>query len=175
MAWTVTTNFDAQVQASQTQIAASRLVMITDAGQDLDDEVREVSASLKSLPKGFRVSEIASFHSLTFGWTAQMTMVLMRSLQDDGLVDCKGAVANLAPSRARARLVRGTLDELGLGAIPVAIGTDGGFTKYTASFEETACDYIAPDDDSFEDTCGIDLLARLYETASDGCLDLLCM
>ena len=60
MAWTVTTNFDAQVQASQTQIAASRLVMITDAGQDLDDEVREVSASLKSLP--FILSRLGGPH-----------------------------------------------------------------------------------------------------------------
>ena len=105
----------------------------------------------------------------------QMTMVLMRSLQDDGLVVCKGAVANLAPSRARARLVRGTLNELGLGAIPVAIGTDGGFTKYTASFEDTAHAYIAPDDGTFDNTRGIDLLARLYESASDDSLDLLCM
>ena len=117
---------------------------------------------------------LTPFHLSTTSGT-QMTMVLMRSLQDDGLVDCKGAVANLAPSRARARLVRGTLDELGLGEIPVAIGTDGGFTKYTASFEDTSRAYIAPDDDTFDDTPGIGLLTRLYESASDGSLDLLCM
>ena len=104
-----------------------------------------------------------------------MTMVLMRSLQENGLVQCKGAVATLAPSRARARLVRGTLNELGLGQVPVATGTDGGFTKYTASFEETSRDYIAPDDDSFDDTRGIDLLKQLYESASDNSLELLCM
>ena len=104
-----------------------------------------------------------------------MTIVLMRSLHDNGLVDCKGAVANLAPSRARARLVRGTFDELGLGEVPVATGTDGGFTKYTAAFEETARNYVAPDDETFDDTRGIDLLKQLYETADDSSLSLLCM
>ena len=106
---------------------------------------------------------------------AQMAIVLMRSLHDNGLIDCKGAVANLAPSRSRARLVRGTLNKLGFGEVPVAIGTDGGFTKYSAAFEETARDYIAPDDDMFDNTRGIDLLKQLYESASDNSLELLCM
>ena len=105
----------------------------------------------------------------------QMTMVLVRSLQENGLVQCKGAVATLAPSRARARLVRGTLDALGLGQVPVATGTDGGFTKYTASFEETSRDYIAPDNDTFDEIRGIDLLKQLYESASESSLELLCM
>ena len=104
-----------------------------------------------------------------------MTMVLIRALQESFLVQCKGAVATLAPSRARARLVRGTLDELGLRQVPVAIGTDGGFTKYTASFEETARDYIAPDDETFNNIRGIDLLKQLYESAPDRSLELLCM
>ena len=51
---------------------ASPLVVLTDAWQDLDDE---------------------------------MALVLMRALTDKGLVECKGAVATLAPSRARAQLV----------------------------------------------------------------------
>ena len=102
-------------------------------------------------------------------------MVLIRSLQESSLVQFKGAVATLAPARARARLVRGTLNELGLRQVPVAIGTDGGFTKYTASFEGTARDYIAPDDDAFEATRGLDLLKQLYESASENSLELLCM
>ena len=105
----------------------------------------------------------------------QMTMVLIRSLQESGLVYFKGAVANLAPSRARARLVRGTLNELGLGEVPVAIGSDGGFTKYTASFEATARDYIAPDDETFGEMLGIHLLKQLYDSASEKSLELLCM
>ena len=102
-------------------------------------------------------------------------MVLARSLQESGLVHFRGAVATLAPSRARARLVRGTLNELGLRQVPVAIGTDGGFTKYIASFEETARDYIAPDDNTFDDTQGLDLLKQLYDSASENSLELLCM
>jgi hypothetical protein len=105
-----------------------------------------------------------------------MAMVLIRSLQDKGLVDFKGAVATLAPSRARARLVRGTLNQLGLGHIPVGIGTDGGFTGYKAIFEETARPYIIPDDDGdFDTTSGIDLLKRLYDEASETTIELLCM
>ena len=121
---------------------AAPLVVITDAGQDLDDE---------------------------------MTLVLMRALTDRGLVDCKGAIATLAPSRARARLIRGTLNELGLGEIPVAIGSDGGFTGHTATFEETARDYIAPDDDSFSSLSGEDILMELYASASPASLELLCI
>ena len=102
-------------------------------------------------------------------------MILIRSLQNNGLVDCKGAVANLAPSRARARLIRGTLNELGLGKVPVATGTDGGFTQYTASFEDTAKNYIAADDETFDNTDGIGLLKQLYEAASDKSLELLCI
>lgn len=104
-----------------------------------------------------------------------MAMILMRSLQDNGFVDCKGAVANLAPSRARARLVRGTLNVLGLGEVPVATGTDGGFTKYSASFEQTSRDYIASDDGAYCVMQGIDLLKQLYQSASANSLELLCM
>ena len=121
---------------------ASPLVVLTDAGQDLDDE---------------------------------MTLVLMRALTDKGLVECKGAVATLAPSRARARLVRGTLNELGLGEIPVAIGSDGGFTRHTATFEDTARAYIAPDDESFCSLSGEDLLMELYASAAPASLELLCI
>ena len=102
-----------------------------------------------------------------------MTMVLMRALADRGLVECIGAVATLAPSRARARLVRGTLDELGLSEVPVAIGTDGGFTRYEATFESTARSYIAPDDASFSTQPGQDLLMELYASAAPATVELL--
>ena len=133
-------NMRAGVHASHMKHAATPLVMISDAGQDLDDE---------------------------------MAMILMRSLQDKGVVDCKGAVANLAPSRDRARLIRGTLDQLGLHEVPVATGTDGGFTKLAATFIETSGDYIAPDDDTFDNLSGIKLLKQVYESASDSSLELL--
>lgn len=74
----------AGISLGNTQTAPP-LVIITDPGQDLDDE---------------------------------MALVLMRALQARGLVECIGVIANLGPSRARARLARGTLDQLGLGEVP---------------------------------------------------------
>ena len=104
-----------------------------------------------------------------------MTFVLMRALTDRGLVECKGAIATLAPSRARARLVRGTLNELGLNEVPVAIGSDGGFTGHTATFEDTASSYIAPDNGSFATLSGVDLLMEVYASAAPQSLELLCI
>ena len=129
------------------QTAAARacvpsLIIISDAGQDLDDE---------------------------------MTLILLRDLTNRGFVECKGVIATLAPSRARARLIRGTLDSLGLGEVPVAVGSDGGFSQHTATFEDTARSYIAPDDDSFSAMSGQELLMQVYSTASPASLDLLCL
>ena len=123
-----------------TAVRKAQLVMLTDPGQDLDDE---------------------------------MTMVLLRSLNDKGVVECKGAVATLAPARARARLTRGTLDELGLEYVPVATGSDGGFTKHTATFEKTSSSYIAPDDDTFTGLTGQELLLQIYTAATPASIELL--
>ena len=119
---------------------AAPLVVISDAGQDLDDE---------------------------------MALVLMRSLTDRGLVECKGSISTLAPSRARARLIKGTLNELGLGVVPVGIGTDGGFTRHTATFEETAREYL-PDDTSFRALSGSELLFKVFSSAAPLSLEVLC-
>ena len=117
----------------------AQLVVVTDAGQDLDDE---------------------------------MAFVLMRALSSTQQLQLKGVVATLAPERARARLVRGTLNMLGFENVPVACGSDGGFTKYSALFEKTSQSYI-PADDSFATTNGSDLLLRLYESAPSSGLELL--
>jgi hypothetical protein len=50
----------------------------------------------------------------------------------------------LHPSFERARLVRGTLDTLGLHDTPVGIGTDGGDLSYTDTFSESASSYMTP-------------------------------
>ena len=98
----------------------------------------------------------------------------VRALQAAQQVDLAGVVATLAPARARARLLRGTLDKLGFENVPVAIGTDGGFTKYSsAAFEKTSRSYIAPDDDTLNVTTGFELLVRLYESAPANGLELL--
>jgi hypothetical protein len=56
----------------------------------------------------------------------------------------RGALANLHPSFERARLVRGTLDTLGLHDTPVGIGTDGGDLSYADTFSESASSYMTP-------------------------------
>ena len=43
-----------------------------------------------------------------------MALVLLRALVDDGYVAPAAVVCNIAPAYDRARLARGTLDELGL-------------------------------------------------------------
>ena len=40
-------------------------------------------------------------------------------------VDLRGIVATLAPAYERARLIRGTLDMLGMHDVPVGVGSDG--------------------------------------------------
>merc|ERR1740117_577733 len=60
---------------------AVQIFVVTDPGQDLDDE---------------------------------MAFVVMRQLEEEGLVHLVGAVCTLAPAFERARLLRGTLDLLGM-------------------------------------------------------------
>lgn len=51
------------------------------------------------------------------------TLVALNRYIRMGVMDVLGVVANLAPSNNRARLARGTLDQLGLPEIPVGAGT----------------------------------------------------
>ena len=102
----------------------------------------------------------------------EMMLIMARHLDARGLVDLRGVVANLAPSFARARLARGTLDLLGLHRVPVGIGTDGGDAAgrhASAEFEAAARSYIVHEDG--EAARGLEsgrrLLQDLYDAASD--------
>ena len=86
------------------------VVIFTDPGQDLDDE---------------------------------LSLVLLRHLSHAGHLRPIAVVANLAPSVERARLAKGTLKSLGLPDVPVAAGTDGGFTGFTDHFVKSANEYFA--------------------------------
>ena len=64
------------------------------------------------------------------------------------------------------------------GEVPVGIGTDGGFNKHTATFEDTARAYIPSDDDTRFNTevgDGQALLRKLYDRAPERGLQLLCI
>ena len=54
----------------------------------------------------------------------ELALVTTAGLQKLGLVQLLGVVANLEPSLERAKLTKGTLNHLGLGNIPVGVGTD---------------------------------------------------
>mmetsp|Transcript_9613 Transcript_9613/g.22742 ORF Transcript_9613/g.22742 Transcript_9613/m.22742 type:complete len:1168 (+) Transcript_9613:336-3839(+) len=95
----------------------------------------------------------------------EMAMVLLRSLTERGLVNCRGIVTNLCPASDRARLARGTLDVLGLDKIPVAVGTDGGSDKHTDNFSDTASAYMPQTLDEASSQSGSELLLHIYQTA----------
>ena len=90
------------------------IVIFTDPGQDLDDE---------------------------------LTFILLASLVQRKYVRPVAIVANLHPSLERARLAKGSLVELGLGHVPVAVGTDGGCCSHKDNFSETAFAYLAAEAD----------------------------
>ena len=95
----------------------------------------------------------------------EMAMVLLRSLTERGLVNCRGIVANLCPAEDRARLARGTLDVLGLDKIPVAVGTDGGSDRHIDTFSGSAGVYMPQVLPEGETNSGAELLFQLYQTA----------
>lgn len=70
-----------------------------------------------------------------------MLLVLLRSLTGRGRVHCVGVVTTLEPSEMRARLARGTLDELGLADVPVGAGSDGNARGDTKAME--GLDYMS--------------------------------
>jgi len=117
------------------------MVIITDAGQDPDDE---------------------------------MALVLTRHLTELRLVKCLGVIANLRPAAERARLVRGTLDSLGLNQVPVGVGTDGGSSKHTDTFSATASEYM-PTNGKQIHLDGQALMKEIYEEAGFSSITLLCI
>lgn len=72
----------------------------------------------------------------------ELAMIMLRYLVSQDHLICKAIVANLKPSDLRARLTRGTLDELGMSDVRVGQGTDGGSKNHEATFMETAKSYM---------------------------------
>lgn len=101
----------------------------------------------------------------------EMTLILLRALVEDGLVDCEAVICNLKPARRRALLARGTLDELGLHHVKVGVGSDGGSEKHRDTFSSSITSQYVPKDMEFVD--GQVLLRSLYAVAPEGGLQLL--
>lgn len=106
-----------------------------------------------------------------------MAMVMLRYLIAKDYLDCKGVVANLKPSHDRARLLRGTLDTLGLWDVPVGVGTDGGSNTHQSTFDETCKDYAPPRNSQRAEAIlpGRLLLQRAFSASEDRSLALICI
>ena len=101
---------DVLVDGVPVAVAPNPLVVVSDAGRTVDDE---------------------------------LALVLLRAFAERGLVQPTAVVANVSPALARARLVRGTLDTLGLYHVPVGVGTDGGGGEDCLdTWSETADQYV---------------------------------
>lgn len=72
----------------------------------------------------------------------EQKFVLLSGLQRAGIVDIAAVIANLEPPLERARLAKGTFTALGLGNIPVGVGTDC-FKGGHNSKHETDVPYLA--------------------------------
>ncbi|KAG8465493.1 hypothetical protein KFE25_002800 [Diacronema lutheri] len=132
-----------RLQAALARAPPEDLVIISDPGADLDDE---------------------------------MAMIMARFLEENHYIRLRAVIANLRPEKERARLVRGTLDLLGMQHVNVGIGTDGGSLTHTDLFSPTA-PYITPllSMRMLALEPGRALLYRTLRAAADGSLTLLCI
>lgn len=111
------------------------------------------------------------------GAGCESSLVLLRTLRDMGHIRPLGVIANMRPSNDRARLVRGTLDALGLHDVPVGVGSNGGETKSPDTAWENAQSYITAHGSGREGTIisGHQLLQRVFVEAESGSITLLCI
>jgi len=98
------------------------------------------------------------------------TLVLASELSRLGVVNLLAVVAVLAPAKKRALLAKGTLKKVGMGEVPVGIGSDC-ITKVSANDHEFAgIDYLAAEDEVVN---GRELLVNTLTAAEDGSITLL--
>jgi len=103
----------------------------------------------------------------------ELALILCRTMRDMKLIDLRAVVANLAPAFERAKLARGTLDELGMANVPAAAGGNGNAKgdMYGISRNLAHTSHGSVRRDPEED--GHALLLRVYEEAEPHSLTLL--
>ena len=122
----------------------------------------------------------------------EVALVQLRALRDLGHIEPLGVIANLWPSGERARLLRGTLDVLGMHNVPVGIGSNGrrrgldtilgGAAGHLANDDRTgkawqgAESYITPVGSERESSIvtAQQLLQMVFENAPPASITLLC-
>ena len=110
------------------------------------------------------------------GVNCEIALVLLRALLDSGQVKPLGVIANMWPSSERGRLLRSTLDALGMHNVPVGVGSNSGPKIQTEKSWESAESYITPRNSEREDTIipGRKLLQMVFEEAAPASITLLC-
>jgi len=102
----------------------------------------------------------------------ELAKILLNSLIRRGLGDCLGFISNLNPAKERARLARGTLDQLGMKDIPVGVGQD--MIQSTTGAYEFDAPYLG-DIGSCRES-GTELFAEILEGLDAGTLvTLVCL
>merc|ERR1719498_1226534 len=97
----------------------------------------------------------------------ELAKVLMKSLQGRDLTKCHGYIANLAPADMRARLARGTLDQLGM---TVGVGIGSAMTDNAKTTEyEFDVPYLAEGSDHPD---GVQFFADTLQELEDGSVSL---
>jgi len=77
------------------------------------------------------------------------TLVLAAGLQKAGLIKLCGVIGNLLPAKERAKVAKGTLNELGLSNVPVGIGSDVVKSADIHEYEVGSVPYIASEEELF--------------------------
>merc|ERR1712185_190462 len=95
----------------------------------------------------------------------EFALITLRALADEGRLRPVAVVCNLAPALSRARLAKGTLKLLGLGDVPVGVGSDGGCTAHDDRFVASANSYLANEDEVEHDAHS--LLRRVLSLEQD--------
>ena len=110
------------------------------------------------------------------GIGCEVALVQMRALRDLGHIEPLGVIVNMWPSSERARLLRGTLDVLGMPHVPVGVGSNGGPNDHTECAWKSAQSYMTPPSSEREGSIvtGHQLLQIVFEKARPASITLLC-
>lgn len=102
----------------------------------------------------------------------ELAKIVVGSLKHRGLAKCYGYIANLGPSKERARLAKGTLEQLGLKEVPVAVGED--MLNQKATEYEFDAPYLANLNDCKEN--GVSMFVEILKGLDEDCqVTLVCL
>jgi hypothetical protein len=151
------------VQNSQEAIPISHPALSSPSQEDTEvydslEAVRqERQAKGEKPPRLITISDVAKDYDDLTAW------VVLKGLEDRGLIKQIGYIANLDPPQERTQFGRGALDKLERKNTPIAVGSNGTDEAHEVySYEFSMCDFMATK--KITET-GQELLPRLYRQA----------